>query len=503
MKRLLLLSSLLAISAHAGTITGTLQGPSGLPVKNATLGFQLQQAGLLIGTGAIVPTTANCWTDTNGSVVGLPNPLTQVQTSVNYGSGNLPAGTYYVQIAYYAGSGQVTLPSPEQQVQLTSAGSLIIAPPTSFPAAASGFIAYIGTTSGGELGQGQTSAPNQSFTQSGPLSTSGNFPPQTTNSSVCTIAFNDTIIPFSGYTVSLTSSTGNAYPGWPQSWQLNGGATGTINIGAGAPQWNGVVIYPAPVLMQPLNHGPQSIAGLLNMTGYNLVNVGSLGVGTSLPSYPIDVENGQINTNLGYSIGGTAPNGHYLCGNGSVYADSSSPCTSSSGQPFYFIDFSNSFPLPQRGGNNFLPPLVATDNLAGNTTNITLNTSGVTPGSYTNLNATIDSYGRVTAASNGSGSALNIQTAHIAAGSCTATGSEQYGVCSPVSWPVAFPSSSYNTVCSYSGLPTGSGTSPGLYGPYVVGQTTTTVTVEIQSGSNAAGGTNSNPLITCIAFYPR
>ena len=44
----------------------------------------------------------------------------------------------------------------------------------------------------------------------------------------CSIAFNDTIIPYSGYNVRCISSSGNAYPGWPQAWQLNGGFTGTV-----------------------------------------------------------------------------------------------------------------------------------------------------------------------------------------------------------------------------------------------------------------------------------
>ena len=60
-----------------------------------------------------------------------------------------------------------------------------------------------------------------------------------------------------------------------------------------------------PILSQPLNHGPQSISGLINMTGYSILNVGKLGVGTSVPAYGVDVENDYINTNLGYLfIGG-------------------------------------------------------------------------------------------------------------------------------------------------------------------------------------------------------
>ena len=62
-------------AAYAGTVAGSLLGPSGLPVKNGTLTFTLQQAGLMVGSGSVVPTAAQCFTSTDGSVVGMPNPL--------------------------------------------------------------------------------------------------------------------------------------------------------------------------------------------------------------------------------------------------------------------------------------------------------------------------------------------------------------------------------------------------------------------------------------------
>ena len=143
------------------------------------------------------------------------------------------------------------------------------------------------------------------------------------NATVCTIAFNDTIIPYSGYNVSLISSSGNAYPGWPQAWQLNGGLSGTVNISNGAPLWNGTIIYPQPILSQPLNHGPQSISGLLNMTGYNLLNIGALGVGTSTPACPVDVENGYINTSWVSGRGRRRDDGQCLVSNGTFFAPGS------------------------------------------------------------------------------------------------------------------------------------------------------------------------------------
>ncbi len=144
-----------------------------------------------------------------------------------------------------------------------------MAAPLTFPANGVGMTIYAGTVSGGETAQGNTVGPTQVFTQASPPLTSG-APVPLSNNTPCSLAFNDTIIPYSGYNVSLLSSSGNAYPGWPQAWQLNGGLNGTVNVSNGAPLWNGTVIYPMPILAQPLNHGPQSISGLLNMTGITL-----------------------------------------------------------------------------------------------------------------------------------------------------------------------------------------------------------------------------------------
>lgn len=267
------LIALISAVAQAGTITGTLQTPSGLPVKNGTLTFQLQQVGLINGTGAIAATTSQCYTSNDGTVVGLPNPLAMpIVATQTSGAGSLPAGIYYMEITLANNSGE-TVVSPELQIQLSSTGSLIVSLPTTFPTAATQVNVYIGTARGAETLQGSF---NQTFPatygQSVPLS-AGTAPPGS-NSVPCVIAFNDTIIPYMGYNVSLTSSTGNAYPGWPQAWQLNGGPNGTINVSSGAPLWNGTVVYPMPILSQPLNHGPQSISGPLDMDGYNLTDIG-------------------------------------------------------------------------------------------------------------------------------------------------------------------------------------------------------------------------------------
>jgi hypothetical protein len=124
MKIKFLLALLIATgTAHGGTVSGVILGPSGLPIKNGTLTFTLQQAGLMVGSGSVVPTSASCSTSTDGSVVGVRNPLSLPGTSITYGSGTMAAGIYYVVYVFYDNQGNRTLGSPELQVQLTSTGS--------------------------------------------------------------------------------------------------------------------------------------------------------------------------------------------------------------------------------------------------------------------------------------------------------------------------------------------------------------------------------------------
>ena len=80
----------------------------------------------------------------------------------------LPGGIYYVETTFYSGS-QETLPSPELRIQLTGTGTLIISPQISFPTSAAGMRVYIGTTSGGETLQGQTSSSTAQYSQACPL----------------------------------------------------------------------------------------------------------------------------------------------------------------------------------------------------------------------------------------------------------------------------------------------------------------------------------------------
>lgn len=363
---------LASTSAFAGTVTGPFIGPNGTPIKNGTLGFTLAQAGLAIGSGSVVPITSACYTSTDGTVVGIGNPLLAPHVSSS-ASGGLPAGNYYAQLTAYATDGHETLAGPEVIISLPTGGSFTLIYEDPYPQGyTQGVKAYIGTASGAETLQGSSSG-SITYTQTVPL-VSGAAEP-TSNSTICSIAFNDTIIPYSGYKVTLTSSSGNAYPGFPQMWQLNGGASGTVNVSNGAPLWNGTVIYPQPIMAQPLNHGPQSISGPLGMSNYDIFGVGALGIGTNNPAYPLDIENGVANASGGYLANGNGGAVHQCLTSDGTAFNTPGNCLLA-GSVFYQTVQTHGGVLTQRPVVNFLAPLQAADNPGSGRTDVSIATSG-------------------------------------------------------------------------------------------------------------------------------
>src|SRR5437763_8346743 len=209
---------------QAGTVTGQVQlASTGKGVANGILTFTLSQAAVVSGSGLIVTSPVNCYTDSSGNVVGEPTPLLASVVTTMTASGTLPAATYYVRITYYDGSGE-TVASPETAASLSAQGTLIVNAPARQPAGASGYKVYIGTASGAETLQGSvTGTPGSwaNYSQTAPLVNGSALPGATT--AACSLRFNDELQPsYTGYIVTLTNSAGAGIPGFPQQWYLAG-----------------------------------------------------------------------------------------------------------------------------------------------------------------------------------------------------------------------------------------------------------------------------------------
>jgi len=266
-----LLSSMACVRVYAGTITGQIQlASSGRGVPNGTFTFTLTQAAVVSGTASVVTSGVNCYTDALGNIVGLPNPLAAPVLSPNYGSGSLPAGNHFVRTTWANSSGE-TVASPERNVTTTQTGTLVVQLPVNPPANATQWKIYISTATGSETLQSTQNAPFSNYSQSTALVAGASLPPA--NTSVCSLRFNDELQPsYTGYNVTLTTSSGATVTGFPQRWYLSGGSLGTINVGAGLPLYNGVVVYPQPIISNPAQNSLQSINGPLNMNGYPILN---------------------------------------------------------------------------------------------------------------------------------------------------------------------------------------------------------------------------------------
>lgn len=87
----------------------------------------------------------------------------------------------------------------------------------------------------------------------------------------------------------------------------------------------------------------------------------------------------------------------------------------------------------------------------------------------------------------------------ITSGICSTGGAEQK--CGPISysWAIAFPDNAYALSCMAVN-PTGSGVNPSI-AVYQVSKSSSGFSLELQAGSNSAGGTNTTSEIDCIGSH--
>lgn len=352
-------------------VQGTLSTSSGIPAKNATLTFVPSQVFFVAGSSVVVG-EGQCATDTNGSVVGIGNPLVAPRVTPQF-TGTLPSGNYYVKFTWYDQFGMQTLPSPEVAATLSATGQLQILPPIGTgPPQASGMNVYIGRTPGSEQYQGQTTSTTAQYTQSIPL-VMGAVPP-IQNNTACRVVANDAGFPTgTGYTVSLLDASGNTLFSYPELWQFFGPGS-AYNLSSGIPYYHGQVTYPIPVLTIPFNHNPQSISGPLSLSSYTLYNVGALGIGTPTPAWGVDVEGsglfGVVNAAGGYLVNGAGGTAGACLGSDGTYYNTPIACSSSFYQAVQF----NGVAVTPQPITNYLSPLNVSN--SGGKTNIGIVTTG-------------------------------------------------------------------------------------------------------------------------------
>lgn len=254
---LLFLLLLFCSRAHAGTVTGTIAKPSGSGIANGTITLTLSQPSYLSGSYAATTTPITCGTDPNGAIVGIPAPLVAPTSST--GSGSLSAGTYYIKIAYFNGTGTTTV-SPVASVVVGAASSITVNAPTLQPSGATGYKVYAGTVLGSETLQATVTGWSNATLSS--LSAGSALP--VSNTTTCTFAFNDSLIPsYTTYRMAVVDGSGNNVPGFPQPYYFSGT---TVDISTLLPAKNLKANFPMPVLSNPTGSAPQSISGPLTVT---------------------------------------------------------------------------------------------------------------------------------------------------------------------------------------------------------------------------------------------
>lgn len=252
----------------SGSVVGTLTTPStSVPVRNASISFALSQAGIDIGSGYnLASSPVICSTDIAGAVKGVNNPLIAPSVNPITSTGSL-SGTYFVRYTYIDSDTHQTLASPSFPVTVNLPNNtFVVTAPTLHPFKAVGYDVYVGTVSGSEVRQGGVSGWTN-YTLTSYNSGGGALP--ASNNTVCTMTFNDSIIPpYTSYYVTVITSSGNNLSGFPQSWYLSGSS---VNIGSIVPVSSQNVRFQNPILSNPLSsYATQSINSPLTLNGFSI-----------------------------------------------------------------------------------------------------------------------------------------------------------------------------------------------------------------------------------------
>jgi len=250
--------------------------PAGSPVKDATLSFTINQAGIIVSSFAVVASPDTCGTDTLGNLVGQTRRLIAPVVTASTASGTVPSGTYYTAITFFRYNSQSTPVfanrtetelSPRATSLLTSAGHLTITAPTQ-PASANGYIIYVGTSPSVLKFQSHVDDGSNGVVSSLSVATA----PPSTNTTICDLTFNDAIIPsFTFYRVALTLSTNASAPGFPQNWYLAGASVDVSTVYPLANVAN-ATRFPTPLLANPSANATQSVASPVTLNDYSLTS---------------------------------------------------------------------------------------------------------------------------------------------------------------------------------------------------------------------------------------